>query len=104
MALQDDLTAVQRCVDDLVRTVGKLEQQVGAGSQGGLAAIDVRRVRTDADHLRESVALLRAAATDPAGAPLKRPDLVTIPDTPYDSSLWTDSDDEGLGARDRRAP
>ena len=32
------------------------------------------------------------------------PDLVTIPDTPYDGSLWTDSDDEGLGARDRRAP
>ncbi|GAA3105223.1 hypothetical protein ACFQ0X_16490 [Streptomyces rectiviolaceus] len=104
MALQDDLTAVQRCVDDLVRAVGKLEQQVGAGSRGGLAGIDVRRVRTDADHLRESVALLRASAPDPAGAPSKRPDLVTIPDTPYDSSLWTDSDDEGLGARDRHAP
>ncbi|MEW2037953.1 hypothetical protein AB0885_12710, partial [Streptomyces sp. NPDC005534] len=27
-----------------------------------------------------------------------RPDLVRIPDTPYDSSLWTDSDDEGLGS------
>ncbi|MEV6753743.1 hypothetical protein [Streptomyces sp. NPDC051214] len=104
MALQDDLTAVQRCVDDLVRTVGKLEQQVGEGSRGGLAGIDVRRVRTDADRLRESVAFLRAAAQDPAAAPAKRPDLVTIPDAPYDSSLWTDSDDEGLGARDRRAP
>ncbi|MFH8488419.1 hypothetical protein [Streptomyces longisporoflavus] len=104
MALQDDLTAVQRCVDDLVRTVGKLEQQVGEGPQGGLVGLDVRRVRTDADHLRESVALLRAAASTPAAAPPKRPDLVTIPDTPYDSSLWTDSDDEGLGARDRRAP
>ncbi|MEV8318292.1 hypothetical protein AB0Q95_29440 [Streptomyces sp. NPDC059900] len=104
MALQDDLTAVQRCVDDLVRTVGKLEQQVGEGSGGGLAGLDVRRVRTDADHLRESVALLRATASGQGGAPQKRPDLVTIPDTPYDSSLWTDSDDEGLGARDRRAP
>lgn len=103
MALHDDLRAVQRCVDDLVRTVGKLEQQVGEGTRGGLAGIDVRRVRTDADHLRESVAFLRAAAQDPA-APAKRPDLVTIPDAPYDSSLWTDSDDEGLGASDRRAP
>ncbi|MEV0318802.1 hypothetical protein ACIBKX_20220 [Streptomyces sp. NPDC050658] len=102
MALQDDLTAVQRCVDDLVRTIGKLEQQVGDDAKG-LAGIDVRRVRTDADHLRESVALLRAAA--PAGgAPPKRPDMVTIPDTPYDSTLWTDSDDEGLGASDRHAP
>lgn len=104
MALEDDLTAVQRCVDDLVRTVGKLEQQVGEGSRGGLAGLDVRRVRTDADHLRESVALLRAAAPAAGGAPQKRPDLVTIPDAPYDSSLWTDSDDEGLGASDRHAP
>ncbi|MFC8130465.1 hypothetical protein [Streptomyces sp. NPDC057302] len=104
MALQDDLTAVQRCVDDLVRTVGKLEQQIGEGSQGGLTGIDVRRVRTDADHLRESVALLRAAAPSTTAAPPKRPDLITIPDTPYDSSLWTDSDDEGLGASDRHAP
>lgn len=104
MALHDDLTAVQRCVDDLVRTVGKLEQQVGEGSPGGLHGLDVRRVRTDADHLRESVALLRATAQGPAAAPPKRPDLVTIPDTPYDSSLWTDSDDEGLGAHDRHAP
>ncbi|GGN82536.1 hypothetical protein GCM10011579_070310 [Streptomyces albiflavescens] len=62
----------------------------------------MRRVRADADHLRESVALLRAAAAQPA-AP-RRPDLVAIPDTPYDNSLWTDSDDEGLGARDRHAP
>ncbi len=29
---------------------------------------------------------------------------MTISDTPYDMSLWVDSDDEGLGARDRRAP
>ncbi|MDG4863021.1 hypothetical protein P8605_33275 [Streptomyces sp. T-3] len=95
MSLQDDLTAVQRCLDDLARCVGKLEQQVGPG-------LDIRRVRTDADHLRESVALLREAA--PAQVPKQRPDMVTIPDTPYDRSLWTDSDDEGLGARDRRAP
>lgn len=105
MALQDDLTAVQRCVDDLVRTVDKLEQQVGQGAEDtkGVAGIDVRRVRTDADHLRESVALLRAAAPAPGGAK-ERPDLVSISDKPYDSSLWTDSDDEGLGASDRHAP
>ncbi|MFD9796818.1 hypothetical protein ACFWXK_38395 [Streptomyces sp. NPDC059070] len=95
MSLQDELTAVQRCLDDLVRSVGRLEQQVGDGG------LDIRRVRTDTDHLRESVALLRETAPRTAAA---RPDLVTIPDTPYDTSLWTDSDDEGLGARDRRAP
>ncbi|MFI6687681.1 hypothetical protein [Streptomyces sp. NPDC050485] len=98
MSLQDELTAAQRCLDDLVRTVGRLEGQVEHG-------LDIRRVRTDADHLRESLALLREAAP-PCGTPA-RPDLVTIPDAPYDTSLWTDSDDEGLGsarARGRRAP
>jgi hypothetical protein len=96
MSVHDDLTTVQRCVDDLVRSVGRLEQQIGDGG------LDMRRVRADADHLRESVALLREAS--PGLAPPRRPDLVPIPDTPYDSSLWTDSDDEGLGARDRHAP
>ncbi|MFF3344224.1 hypothetical protein [Streptomyces sp. NPDC002779] len=96
MSVHDDLTALQRCLDDLNRSVSRLEQQLGSDG------LDIRRVRTDCDHLRESVALLRAAASAPAAQ--KRPDLVTIPDTPYDDSLWIDTDDEGLGARDRRAP
>ncbi|MCX5560485.1 hypothetical protein [Streptomyces sp. NBC_00038] len=95
MSVQEDLTSVQRCLDDLARSVGRLEQQIGGG-------LEMRRVRTDADHLRESVALLKEAA--PGLTTPRRPDLVTIPDTPYDSTLWTDSDDEGLGARDRHAP
>ncbi|MCX4764743.1 hypothetical protein OG562_27995 [Streptomyces sp. NBC_01275] len=96
MSVHDDLTSVQRCLDDLSRSVGRLEQQLGSGG------LEMRRVRTDSDHLRESVALLREAAAGPA-APA-RPQLVTIPDTPYDDSLWVDTDDEGLGARDRHAP
>ncbi|WP_447039746.1 hypothetical protein [Streptomyces sp. DSM 118878] len=101
MALHDELSAVQRCVDDLVRTVTRLEEQ--AGDQ--LAGVDVRRVRTDTDRLRESVALLHSSAVPPM--PTRRPDLLTISDTPYDRALWTnagDVDDEGLGARDRHAP
>lgn len=96
MSVHDDLTSVQRCLDDLSRSVGRLEQQLG--SRG----LEMRRVRADADHLRESVALLREAAAGPAAT--ARPQLVTISDTPYDNSLWVDTDDEGLGARDRRAP
>ena len=96
MSVHDDLTSVQRCLDDLVRSVKRLEQQMGGGG------LEMRRVRTDADHLRESVALLREAA--PGLAKPRPPDLVSIPDTPYDNTLWTDSDDEGLGARDRHAP
>jgi hypothetical protein len=95
MSVHDDLSSIQRSLDDLSRSVARLERLLGDGG------LEVRRVRTDADHLRESVALLRAAAVPDTP---RRPDLVTIPDTPYDGSLWTDSDDEGLGARDRRAP
>ncbi|MFI8518583.1 hypothetical protein ACIGEZ_12275 [Streptomyces sp. NPDC085481] len=75
MSVQDDLAAVKRCLEDLVRTVGQLERSITA-ERG-------------------------AAQAPPAGRP---ENLVTIPDTPYDSGLWTDSDDEGLGARDRHAP
>ena len=96
MSVHDDLTAVQHCLDDLSRSVGRLEKQLGSGG------LEIRRVRNDANHLRESVALLREAAFHPASP--HKPELVSIPDTPYDDSLWVDSDDEGLGARDRHAP
>ncbi|MGX4690036.1 hypothetical protein [Streptomyces sp. JNUCC 63] len=95
MSVHDDLTSVQRALDDLLRSVGRLEQQLSGG-------LEIRRVRTDADHLRESVALLREVSRSPAAT--QTPALVTISDAPYDISLWTDSDDEGLGARDRHAP
>ncbi|MFI2430737.1 hypothetical protein [Streptomyces sp. NPDC018693] len=97
MSVQDELASVQRCLDDLQRSVGRLEKQVGSGG------LDMRRVRTDADHLRESVALLREASASTT-AQQRKPELVTIPDTPYDDSLWIDTDDEGLGARHRHAP
>jgi hypothetical protein len=96
MSVHDDLTSVQRCLDDLKRSVGRLEKHLGSGG------LEMRRVRTDTEHLRESVALLRASASAP-NAP-NRQELITISDTPYDPALWTDSDDEGLGARDRHAP
>ncbi|MEU1406411.1 hypothetical protein ABZ471_29295 [Streptomyces sp. NPDC005728] len=96
MSVHDEMTTVQRCLDDLYRSLGRLEKELGSGG------LEMRRVRMDADHLRESLALLRDTARTPAAA--NRPDLVSISDTPYDISLWTDSDDEGLGARDRHAP
>ncbi|MFD7322460.1 hypothetical protein ACFV9D_15440 [Streptomyces sp. NPDC059875] len=76
MSLQDDLAAVKRCLEDLVRTVGQLER---------------------------SIAAERGAPSPPT--PGRPENIVTIPDTPYDSGLWgSDTDDEGLGARDRHAP
>ncbi|MET9802178.1 hypothetical protein [Streptomyces sp. NPDC006368] len=76
MSLQNDLTEVKRCLEELARSVIRLEQNLARQPEG-------QPVPT---------------------APGRPEGLVSIPDTPYDSSLWTDSDDEGLGARDRRAP
>ncbi|MBT2448036.1 hypothetical protein J7F03_13300 [Streptomyces sp. ISL-43] len=75
MSLQDDLTAVRRNLNELVRSVERLEQDVARQAP--------------------------AAARPPGQG---QGPMVSVPDTPYDSSLWTDSDDEGLGARDRHAP
>ncbi|WP_411102284.1 hypothetical protein [Streptomyces sp. cmx-4-9] len=76
MSLQDDLSAVRRHLDELTRKVETLERQAGRQQPAGARP---------------------AAPPDPSR-------MVTVPDTPYDSTLWTDTDDEGLGARDRRAP
>ncbi|MET8677581.1 hypothetical protein ABZW18_08320 [Streptomyces sp. NPDC004647] len=98
MSVSDDLTAAQRSLDELTRSLARLELQVGG-------ELEIRRVRHDADHLRESLALLReTTAQERTSAGSRRPELVTIPDAPYDSALWTDAEDEGLGARDRHAP
>ncbi|MGW0735129.1 hypothetical protein [Streptomyces sp. NPDC002851] len=98
MSLQEDLTAVQRSLDDLARAVGRLEQSVGEGP-------DIRRVRSDTDHLRASITLLRQNCENSTAARhAERREMIPVPDKPYDSSKWTDVDDEGLGARDRHAP
>ncbi|MGK5641125.1 hypothetical protein ACSNOK_22845 [Streptomyces sp. URMC 126] len=89
MSLNDDLTAVQRCLGELDRTLGRLERRLGGDGP------ELRRMRSDAGHLRESLSLLREA--QPPERP--RPAMVQIPDTPYDPSLWRGADEEGIGSR-----
>ncbi|MGW8378732.1 hypothetical protein [Streptomyces sp. ODS28] len=93
--LHDEIAAAQRSLDELTRSVSRIEQHAGSG-------LEIRRVRSDTEHLRESLSLLRAASPEGPAAP--QPEIVSISDAPYDSGLWSDVDDEGLGARDRRAP
>jgi hypothetical protein len=96
MSLQEELEAVQHRLNDLLRCVSRLEQQVGG-------SLDMRRVRADAARLGESMALLRESA--PKEAARERPEMVTIPDAPYDPKLWAgERDDEGLGSPYRHAP
>ncbi|MEU7031785.1 hypothetical protein AB6O49_22835 [Streptomyces sp. SBR177] len=75
MSVQDDLAAVKRRLQDLEHTVEELERRVGTE---------------------------RTSRSAPTGS--RAQSMVTIPDAPYDSQKWTDTDDEGLGARDRHAP
>jgi hypothetical protein len=98
MSLHEELRAAQRCVDDLARCVSRLEQELGGG-------LEVRRLRCDADHLRESLELLGAAQRQQQP---RRPqhkqhkqkqqaEPIRVPDAPYDHRLWIGADDEGLG-------
>lgn len=98
MSLQDDLTSAQRSVDDLLRSLTRLESRLGDG-------LDMRRVRTDAAHLRESLALLRERAQRPGPVTQSPgPEMVPVPDAPYDPALWAGAEDEGLGSPHGHAP
>ncbi|MDT0342485.1 hypothetical protein [Streptomyces litchfieldiae] len=90
MSLHDELRAARRCVEDLTRCVTRLERELGRG-------IETRRLRSDAEHLRESLDLLADAA--PGQVPDGGRELIGVPEAPYDDRLWTDADDEGVGAR-----
>jgi hypothetical protein len=99
MSLHDDLTHVQRTLDELVRSVNRISGEIGD-------SIDMRRVSINTEHLRESLTLLLDAAGHelaPAGQQARAP-MVTIPDAPYDPSLWRDAEDEGLGSPHGHAP
>jgi hypothetical protein len=96
MPIQDDLQIIQRRLDDLMRGLGTLETHVGHG-------LDMRRVRTDAEHLRDSLSLLRENAREERGGH-PAPEMVPVPDAPYDPSLWKGAEDEGLGFPGRHAP
>ncbi|MFD9241301.1 hypothetical protein ACFV0D_05055 [Streptomyces sp. NPDC059556] len=75
MSVPDDPAAVERCPEDLVRTVGQPERS--ATAERGAPA---------------------APVTGRAASPVR------VPAAPYRSGLRGDPDDEGPGARDRHAP
>jgi len=98
------LAEAGRCLEELDRALrAALPPETAAGADRGpdghdlnSRGLDVRRVRTDLVHLRESLALLRDADTVPTP---RAPVMVDVPDTPYDPAMWRDADDEGIGCR-----
>ncbi|MFV2121591.1 hypothetical protein ACE14D_25415 [Streptomyces sp. Act-28] len=77
MSLQDDLTAVKRCLDALTRSVGQLER-------------DLARQRRGTEH-------------PPDAAPGRPEGLVPLSGVPYDASTRRESGDRDPGTPRRGA-
>ncbi|QMU75168.1 hypothetical protein GXW83_04735 [Streptacidiphilus sp. PB12-B1b] len=85
------LAEARNRLDALDRAVRLAQRRLGSG-------LEVRRVRADLDHLRESLALLCESIANGA-VPGPATEVVEIPDTPYDPEMWRGIDDEGIGCR-----
>jgi hypothetical protein len=86
-------------IAELRRALGQLRQCVGSlrSRYGDVAAVqrlanDVERMDIDATELTDMDSPPRQRE-----APRVEREVVVVPDTPYDASLWQDADDEGLG-------
>jgi hypothetical protein len=87
--------AVAAAITTLESAVTRLRGVYGNTLGVRRLASDVARLTDDLEELGEPQPGLLPA---PAGP------LETIPDTPYDPSMWAGAEDEGLGAPDRHAP
>lgn len=91
MTAKDHLTKAAAHLSGLRASVAGLREELGT-------TVDVQRLRDDVARLADDIDLLArgagAGAQDRSGAP---GEIVFIPDTEYDPSLWADADDEGIG-------
>lgn len=95
MGVPENRAAVDAAVSQLEAAMSALRDQYGDTIGVRRLTSDLRRLVEDLDELGDP----QPGHQPPASAPLE-----TIPDTPYDPSMWVDADDEGLGAPDRHAP
>ncbi|WP_040925764.1 hypothetical protein [Saccharomonospora marina] len=91
-------------MSELRRTIGRLRQCVGALRARYGEAPAVRRLANDVERLDIDAGDLAQQQMPAQSKPSDPPDVVKIPDTPYDPSLWEGADDEGVGGyhRDQR--
>ncbi|MBQ0926817.1 hypothetical protein [Saccharopolyspora endophytica] len=89
-----ELAEFQRVLAQLRSSAGALRQRYGD------AAV-VRRIHNDIERLDIDAGELSAVVPTPRTGDDARDDVVIVPDTPYDPSLWQDADDEGLGGQFR---
>ncbi|EHR62484.1 hypothetical protein [Saccharomonospora cyanea] len=89
-----EMTELRRAIGQLRQCVGGLRARYGESPA-------VRRITNDIDRLDIDAEELAQAPPVPAQASGPRPDVVKIPDTPYDPALWKGADDEGVGGYQR---
>lgn len=95
MTRPEELAAVTAALQRLDAAVGTLRSRYGD-------TLGVRRLTSDVRRLADDLGELGDPSPDVV--PRQPEALETIPDTPYDPSMWAGADDEGLGAPDRHAP
>ena len=87
-------------MSELRRTIGQLRQCVAAlrGRYG--EATPVQRLLNDLERLEIDASELDRTSPVPTqtrGIGAGHVEVVPVPDTPYDPSLWEGADDEGVG-------
>jgi hypothetical protein len=89
------VAAVPRALEAVHTSIGKLSQEYGD-------TLGVRRLVSDVARLSDDRA--EQGPPDPRRRPGPVPEeLEEIPDVEYDASMWTDAEQEGFGAPERRA-
>lgn len=85
VALNRAIGQLRRCVDELRTAYGDTP--------------DVRRLANDVERLDIDAADLLGRPTPPEQRDGRggKPEVVVVPDTPYDPALWHGADDEGVG-------
>lgn len=83
----------------LNRAIGQLRQCVNELRSAYGDTPDVRRLVNDVERLDIDAADLSGRPTPPQPRDGRggKPEVVVVPDTPYDPALWHGADDEGVG-------
>lgn len=86
-----EIAELRRSIGHLRQCVGTLRKRYGDAPAMRRLVNDVERLGIDVDELEGIHPVpLQHRDTD-------RSDVVVVPDTPYDESLWAGADDEGVG-------
>ncbi len=89
---ESDLVALNRAIAELRECVGGLRARYGDSAEVRRLVNDVERLDIDAADLAG-----RPTPPKPRGPSGGKPEVVVVPDTPYDPALWLGADDEGVG-------